>query len=77
MRKQKIIAFITSMPESVYTQRSFDGIFEQCNKYGYDVAVFSSLIHISESVSLNKCKILTVLMQTNSLFQKHLLFQRK
>ena len=47
MNKNKLIGLITSMPESVYTQRSFDGIFEQCNKYGYDVAVFSSLTHVS------------------------------
>ena len=47
MSKRKLIGLITSMPESIYTQRSLDGIFTQCDKYGYDVAVFTSLIHIS------------------------------
>ena len=47
MSKRKLIGFITSMPESAYTQRSLDGVFKQCEKYGYDVAVFTSLTHIS------------------------------
>lgn len=40
---RKIIGLITAFPESISAQRIFDGIFSQCNKYGYDVAVFSTL----------------------------------
>lgn len=47
MKKRKLIALITTNPESVYQQRVMEGVFAQCNKYGYDVAVFSTLVHIS------------------------------
>jgi diguanylate cyclase (GGDEF)-like protein len=34
------------MPESIYAHRLFEGIFTQCHKYGYDVAVFSSMLPV-------------------------------
>lgn len=40
---RKVIGLITAFPESISVQRIFSGIFSQCQKYGYDVAVFSSL----------------------------------
>lgn len=38
---RKVIAVITSCPEEAYQQRLLKGIFEQCAKYGYNVAMFS------------------------------------
>ncbi len=46
LKKRKIIALITSNPESMYQKRVMQGVFCQCNKYGYDVAVFSTLVHV-------------------------------
>ena len=41
------IALITSNPESLYQQRVMEGVFEQCNKYNYDVVVLSTLVYIN------------------------------
>lgn len=48
MSKRKLIGLITAVPESVHAKRVFEGVFSQCEKYGYDVAVFGSLVHLSE-----------------------------
>ncbi len=47
MKKRKLIGLITSFPESIHAQRVLKGIFSQCDKYGYDVAVFGSMMNIS------------------------------
>ena len=49
MSKRKRIGLLTAVPESIHAHRVFDGIFEQCNKYNYDVAVFSPMHHLSGS----------------------------
>lgn len=43
MGKRKTIGVIIAEPESVYQQRLLKGIFMQCEKYGYNAAVFCSL----------------------------------
>ncbi|MBQ5333922.1 MAG: GGDEF domain-containing protein [Oscillospiraceae bacterium] len=43
MGKRKTIGVIIAEPESIYQQRVLRGIFMQCEKYGYNAAVFSSL----------------------------------
>ncbi len=47
MKKRKLIGIITAVPESIYAHRVFDGVFMQCEKYGYNVAVFAPLTHVS------------------------------
>lgn len=47
MDERKRIALITANPESLYQQRVMEGVFSQCNKYNYDVVVFSTLVHIN------------------------------
>ncbi len=47
MKKRKLIGLITAVPESTHAKRVFKGVFKQCEKYGYDVAVFSPLAHLS------------------------------
>ncbi len=49
MKKRKLIGVITAVPESIYAHRVFDGVFAQCEKYGYDVAVIGSLTHVCNS----------------------------
>lgn len=44
MSKRKVIGLIIAHPESIYAQRILDGMFTQCEKYGYNVAVFSPLV---------------------------------
>ena len=46
MKKRKLIALITTNPEALYQQRVMEGVFSQCNKYGYDVALFSTLVQM-------------------------------
>lgn len=46
MKKRKLIGLITVMPESIHVKRVLDGVFKQCEKYGYDVAVFAPLSHL-------------------------------
>jgi DNA-binding LacI/PurR family transcriptional regulator len=38
MVTRKRIGLIIQNPESVYQQRIIDGVFAQCEKYGYDVS---------------------------------------
>lgn len=47
MKRRKRIALVTTNPESIYQTRVIDGVLDQCAKYGYDVAVFSTLVHLS------------------------------
>ncbi len=44
--KRKRICLVTISPESEYPNRIMKGVFAQCKKYGYDVAVVSSLVSI-------------------------------
>ena len=44
MSKRKIICFITASPETTHAQRLSQGIFAQCEKYGYNAAQFSTMI---------------------------------
>ncbi len=46
MSRRRKIGLITAVPESVHSSRVLRGIFSQCEKYGYDVAVFASLTHV-------------------------------
>ena len=34
------------MPESIHGKRILDGIIKQCQKYGYDVAVFATMTNL-------------------------------
>ena len=45
MKKRKTICLITGMPETLHVRRVAKGVFEQCEKYGYNVAVFASMSH--------------------------------
>ncbi|EXM38728.1 hypothetical protein RASY3_08600 [Ruminococcus albus SY3] len=45
MKKRKTICLITGMPERLHVRRVAKGVFEQCDKYGYNVAVFASMSH--------------------------------
>lgn len=47
MNKRKRIGVLTAVPESIHAQRVFEGVFGQCNKYNYDVAVFAPMYHLS------------------------------
>ncbi|WP_294478200.1 GGDEF domain-containing protein [uncultured Ruminococcus sp.] len=44
MSERKNICFLTAVPESIHANRLASGIFEQCEKYGYNVVVFSAMI---------------------------------
>lgn len=41
MKKRKTIGVITALPESIHVHRILEGVFEQCKKYDYNVAVFA------------------------------------
>ena len=45
--KRKIIGCLTCRPESVYQKRVLDGLMDQCERYGYDMAVFCPLVDIT------------------------------
>ena len=47
MNKRKRIGLLNAVPESIHAHKVFEGVFEQCNKYNYDVAVFSPMHHLS------------------------------
>lgn len=47
MGKRKLIGVITALPESIHAKRVLNGIFAQCEKYGYNVAVFAPMINVS------------------------------
>lgn len=46
MEKRKTICLVTGMPELLHGRRVAKGVFEQCEKYGYNVAVFASMSHL-------------------------------
>lgn len=45
---RKNICFITARPEKSHGLRVLDGIFTQCQKYGYNVSVVCSLTHLQD-----------------------------
>ena len=45
MPKRKTICFVTVAPDSIHSQRISRGIFTQCEKYGYNTALFASMIN--------------------------------
>lgn len=45
--RRKRIALITINLDGEGTQEVINGVVSQCNQYGYDVAVFSPMVHIS------------------------------
>ncbi|MBQ9141664.1 MAG: GGDEF domain-containing protein [Lachnospiraceae bacterium] len=47
MSKRKRIGLLTAVPESIHAHKVFEGVFGQCNKYDYDVAVFAPMHHLS------------------------------
>ena len=47
MGKRKCIGLITAVPESMHAKKVFEGVFTQCDNYGYHVAVFAPLTHLS------------------------------
>ena len=44
--QRKTICLITATPEYIHGQRILDGVFAQCRKYGYTVAVFAPLSNL-------------------------------
>lgn len=46
MERRKTICVVTSLPEHSQAQRVLNGVFTQCEKYGYNVAVFASMMHL-------------------------------
>lgn len=47
MAARKKIGLLILFPENVYQQRVIRGVFDQCEKYGYDVVVFSPQAQIT------------------------------
>lgn len=47
MEKRKTICLITTVPEYMHGQRVLEGVFRQCDLYGYNVAVFASMVHFN------------------------------
>ena len=46
MEKRKTIFLVTGMPELLHGRRVAKGVFKQCEKYGYNVAVSASMSHL-------------------------------
>lgn len=44
--KRKRICLVTISPEYEYSQRVMAGVFSQCQKYGYDVAVVTAMVSV-------------------------------
>lgn len=53
METRHKIALITTELENVYQQRVMKGMFSQCAKYGYDAAVFTTLVDTTHSMKEN------------------------
>lgn len=47
MARRKLIGLILPNPEEAYQHRIMKGILKQCEKYGYDIAVFSTLVEVT------------------------------
>lgn len=45
MKKRKLIGCILNCPENIYQSRILDGLMARCEKYDYDLAVFSPLVN--------------------------------
>lgn len=52
MKRRKLIGVVTVLPECTHAQRVLEGVFEQCDKYGYDVAVFAPMTSLSHSYQI-------------------------
>ncbi len=46
MSRRKTICLVTASPDTSHSQRISQGVFAQCEKYGYNVAQFSSMINL-------------------------------
>ncbi|MBQ8965563.1 GGDEF domain-containing protein [Ruminococcus sp.] len=44
MERRKTIALLSLMPETTHGNRVMEGVFRQCEKYGYNTAVFASMV---------------------------------
>ncbi len=53
MEARRKIALITTELENIYQQRVMKGMFSQCAKYGYDTAVFATLVDTTHSMKEN------------------------
>lgn len=47
MSRRKLIGVLLPYPEGEYQQKVLTGLFSQCEKYGYELAVFSTMVEIS------------------------------
>ena len=47
MSGRKKIGLITAYPETTHVRRILEGIMSQCSRYGYDLCVFASSVHLS------------------------------
>ena len=47
MERRKTICVVTSLLEYSQAQRVLKGVYAQCEKYGYNVAVFASMTHLN------------------------------
>ena len=52
MMSRKLIGLITAVPESLHAQRVLEGVFEQGNKYDYNIAVFAPMSHLSSGYQI-------------------------
>ena len=53
MRARRKIAVVTSELENIYQQRVLRGVFAQCAKYDYDVAVITTFVETTHFISEN------------------------
>ena len=53
MGTRRKIALVTTELENIYQQRVMKGLFAQCARYGYDAAVFATLVDTSHSMKEN------------------------
>ena len=47
MGKRKRIGLFTAFPETTHARRILEGVMGQCSRYGYDLCVFASSVHLS------------------------------
>lgn len=53
MGTRRKIALVTTEVENIYQQRVMKGMFSQCARYGYDAAVFTTLVDTTHSMKEN------------------------
>ncbi|MCR5147355.1 MAG: GGDEF domain-containing protein [Eubacterium sp.] len=46
MKKRKTLCLLTAVPDTFHSQRICRGVATQCEKYGYDLAVFCAMINL-------------------------------